>query len=339
MTTSARSAPTLSPASGYRSHNPRAHRFLASLLVTTAILCGPPVRAAVQDVMVSDVTTRAFSVVWVSDEPVLGGTTVRVFSDAGGLEEVTSDYAITLLSEAAPGAMENGIVKVDVVGLESDAVVYVQTYTVGASGVVVHPALGDLLEVRTAVRTRKGDDSGLPIVNDVVFHDVLDPDGATPGDGSLLVVDVPSISQYPLTAFVPEGFVSPTAAVDLNNLFDKVSRESARVDANTVLEVTEFRGLKCVELASHKLLRYRRAPSHEESPAITDLEPAGRCFFADTLCDDTVNILDVQRVLNVFNAGAGDCAFNPDMDIVADDVIDILDVQSVLNRFEESAPF
>jgi hypothetical protein len=72
---------------------------------------------------------------------------------------------------------------------------------------------------------------------------------------------------------------------------------------------------------------------------ITELESGDPCFFADTLCDDTIDILDAQRVLTAFRSQPGDCRFNSDLDVVPDQTINVLDVQSVLNRLGESAPF
>jgi len=110
-----------------------------------------------------------------------------------------------------------------------------------------------------------------------------------------------------------------------------------------VLRISEMRGLLCPGLADQMRTKYRRAPDHEEIPGagapITEAERPDLCFFADTYCDDTIDILDAQRVLNVFGGRPGDCKYNTDLDIVTDQVIDVLDVQSVLNRFGESAPF
>ena len=60
--------------------------------------------AAVTDVTIADVTTRAFSVVWVSDEAV-DTATVRVFSDANGDTEITSTVQVTLVSSLFPPAL------------------------------------------------------------------------------------------------------------------------------------------------------------------------------------------------------------------------------------------
>ncbi|MCZ6784006.1 MAG: hypothetical protein O7G30_11930 [Proteobacteria bacterium] len=70
-----------------------------------------------------------------------------------------------------------------------------------------------------------------------------------------------------------------------------------------------------------------------------DAADASDCVFFDTVCDGVINILDVQRVLNIFGASAGDPDFNLELDLVADGTINILDVQTVLNHFGEQAPF
>jgi hypothetical protein len=76
-----------------------------------------------------------------------------------------------------------------------------------------------------------------------------------------------------------------------------------------------------------------------EPPRVTELKAPSECFFADTVCDDMVNTADAQRVLDIFSRTQGQCGFNSDLDIVADHTINILDVQSVLNRSGQSAPF
>jgi len=294
--------------------------------------------AAVQDVTITDVTTRAFSVVWVSDESV-SNATVQVFSDQDGINEITSALSVTLVSASFPPALEQGVVKVDVSGLSANTTVYVQTETTGANGILLFPESTPLLEVHTAVEMASGNGANKPILNDLIKHEVYNPDGQTSAEGALLIVKIPSVSPYPLTAFVGKGFTSPATAVDLNNLFDVNSGKSADLAANTVIEITEFRGLTNCSLGDHKLLRFRRVPVHEETPKLTEVESSVACFFADTVCDGVVDIVDVQRVLNVFNEALGSCVFNSDLDIVNDGVIDILDVQSILNRFGQSAPF
>ncbi|MCZ6782876.1 MAG: dockerin type I domain-containing protein [Proteobacteria bacterium] len=61
------------------------------------------------------------------------------------------------------------------------------------------------------------------------------------------------------------------------------------------------------------------------------------CITGDVVCDGRVDILDLQRVLNIFGASTGDPEFDPELDLVADGAIDILDVQVVLNHFGETS--
>jgi hypothetical protein len=168
----------------------------------------------------------------------------------------------------------------------------------------------------------------------------------TPADGTLIVASVPQLGDYPLTAFVGDGFSAPQAVFDLNNLFDAETGLSAEVGFPMVLWIEEFRGLLCPGLVAHAQVIVRRVPEHEElaelGHAITELEAPQTCYRTDRTCDGLVDVEDVQRVLNRFNRERGDCAYNPDLDIAPlepDGLIDVQDVQSVLNRFGESEPF
>lgn len=299
--------------------------------------CLSPVLAAVLDTTVADVTTRAFSVVWVSNEPV-SQAMVRVFDAPTGGTELTAQLTVTLVSQQFPPALTQGIVKVSVTGLSADTRVFFQTETIGASGTVRFPPVPPFSEVRTAVKTTRAMANNTPIINDLVLHR-MSTQGTANAAGTLLMVRAPHLAAAPLTAFAGERVPLPFAVVDLNNFFAAVTRESVAVPASELLEITEWRGLSCGGLADHKLVSFRRAAAHEEIPPMTELETAQPCFFADTVCDDHVNTLDIQRVFDVFNAVAPACAFHHDLDVVQDGVINILDVQRVLNRFGDNAPF
>jgi len=299
----------------------------------------PAMGMMVLDVTASDVTTRAFSVVWVLDE-LVNDATVRVFAEPAGTTELTGGLTITL--EASPAALALGVVKVDVTGLAPDTCYYFQTETTGTA-MVQSPAAPPFTEVCTALSTSKAGGSLAPIINDLIAVDLFQPDGTTAADGALLVLSVPAVGAYPISSFAGANLPLPAAAVDLGNLFDPVGGDSAQPATDDVMLIRQFRGLHCSNLQNHQLVQYRRVPAHDEIPGlgqpITEVETGTDCFFADTECDDTIDILDAQRVLNVFASQSGDCAFNPDLDIVPDQTINVLDVQSVLNRFGESAPF
>jgi hypothetical protein len=299
-------------------------------------------QAAVVDTTITDVTPRAFSVVWVSDEPVsLSG--IRVFEDAQGTTEITDDLTIELVSTAFPPAHDLGIVKVSVDGLTADTSVFFQSWTTTASGTVSIPVSPPYTEARTAISTTMAGSTSQPIVNDLIRHEVFLSDGSTPATGGLLMLTAPPLGSHPLTAFVGDGFTTPLAVIDLNNLYGSASGIRVDVPEDQLLELTEFRGLHCPGLDAHRLLRFRRAPGHEEvvviGRAITEIEDPNLCFFADPVCDDIINILDVQRMLNILDKQCGECSFNPDLDIVQDCEISIPDVDSIFARYGETAPF
>lgn len=312
---------------------------VAAFLGSIALCLGGGSEAAVSEAIVSDVTTRAFSIIWVSDEPVTDAR-LRIFRDPDATDEITSALESRLVSADFSPALLYGVVKIDVVGLEPATIYYIQTETDGGSGTVSFPASPPLLDlvVQTASETTRIGAQGDLIANDLILHEAFVPGGIM-GAGSLLVARIPSVAPYPISAFAGEhGVPLPQVLLDLNNVFDETG-VTAEVTQNAILELSLYRGLACSDPSEQRLFQFRRAPPDEEAPEVSSAEPGTACFAADTVCDGEIDILDAQRVLNRLNETETGCAFNPDLDLVEDGVINILDVQSVLNHLGESAPF
>jgi hypothetical protein len=293
---------------------------------------------AMLDAIISDVTTRAFSVVWASDRPVSWDEiSVRVFEsdDAGNRgDEITDTLTVSVL--ATEHALANGVVKVDVVGLLADRLYYVTAHSDHADGEsFVLPESGPGLRVRTAALTTKVGASNAPIVNDLILYQLPEPVDAT--DGTLLVVSVAGVSRYPVSAFFGSD-VESAAIIDLNNVYD-ADGASAEVAAGDVLDVTWYRGRKCPEIVHHRERTFRRAPAPPDEVPITSLEVPDFCHFADTFCDGVIDISDIQRVVSVLNAVEGSCRFNPELDVFADGFIDISDIQRIVTRLGRTEPF
>jgi VCBS repeat-containing protein len=159
---------------------------------------------------VTDVTTGAFSVVWVANQEA--SCFVNVYSDAGGESLVRG---LTIVDESANHfpAARNGVMKVDVTGVEENTVYYFQIVTVNSEGMLIEPTEGDLPSVKTEL-------TGQTIFNDVLAHRILMSDGITPALGALLVAEVEG-ANYPVTGWVGEWFTAPWVLVDLSNLFDE----------------------------------------------------------------------------------------------------------------------
>ena len=301
--------------------------------VVALALSAAPAGAAVLDLTPADVTTRAFSMVWVSDQPVVAAS-VRVFADSGGVTELTGTLGI------APAVVANGIVRIDVAGVAPDTCYFVQTSTTGTATVLAPPS-PPFLQVCTAIAVAASDGTAAPQASDLVTLPLHAPDGTTPGTGTLLVVAVQG-STHPVSTWMGQGIAAPDAIVDLGRLFDAGTRTTAAPAAGAPMKMTQLRGLLCAGTVDHALVRWRRVPAHAEQGTlgvpIVEVETGTPCWFADTHCDGVVNALDGDRILDAFFGAAGTCAFNPDLDVVANGVIDVLDLQRVLNRYGEAAP-
>ncbi len=115
---------------------------------------------AVSDVTVTDVTTRSFSVVWISSESSLPD--LIVYDDISGTVE-TADARITILpvnngSTAIQNAAQNiGAMKVRVTGLDSNTTYYFQTITTSTASnqTACFPDSDPLLSVTTETSTKR----------------------------------------------------------------------------------------------------------------------------------------------------------------------------------------
>ncbi len=299
--------------------------------------------AEVSDLAVVDVTPKAVGVVWASDEAITSAT-VRVFNDAAGTDEITNSLVISTASAAIADSHTNGIARVQIAGLAPNQAVFLQTVTQSASGLFEVPAAGALLMAITSNQVTRIDSVGDFITNDLISESVLQPaDSATPLAGGLIRMRLVETDGSPSTGSISaqvgdDDGGSDAVLLNMNNLYALSDANTAPAAAGSIVEISEYRGNSCA-LSEQVQIRYGRVPEHEEVPAITELETLVDCFFADRVCDDTVNALDVQFVLNAFNEASGSCAFNPYLDIDDDGQVNALDVQAVLNRFGDAAPF
>lgn len=287
------------------------------------VLMGIPAKllAAVSDVQATDVTTRAFSVVWASDIPVIAAS-VRVFTDSAGTAEITAGLSVQVVAPA--GALGAGLVKVDVVGVEPDTTYFYQAINDG----VISPPAGPLPAVQTASRMNFATTAGTHLANTVLLARLFKPDATTPAAAALLLVEAPGLSRHPVSGFVGGGgAAAPDVIVDLNNLYALATGENLVLAAGTPLRLTAYRGLDCPGLADHLLARLRRVPPAPSTPAITEVATADTCFAPNGIamdfnCDTTIDGLDTDRFREQFpretSVAAPNCAFHPDFDPTQD---------------------
>lgn len=290
-------------------------------------------QAALTLVAESDVASRSLSIVAVSDQPVTA-VVLQIFDDAAGTSPVTT--ATTVVDSAGVlQAHANGVVKATISNLSPETTYYLRLTVTASDGDSVFPDAGQLYGVTTAntpVALVTG--ANLAISELLSFRPYV-PSTATDPRSVLVLLDVPILSPTPISAFVDTS--APVASVyfDGNNLLD-LNGARLPVVENVDVRLREIRGLACPQA---ERVRFRRTPALTAVGEPLAFTALASCFFADTVCDDTVDVLDFQFLLNSFGSTTGECGFSPDLDIVVDDTIDVLDMQSILNRFGESAPF
>ena len=216
------------------------------LLLPTTIFAGIP---EIKNLMVTDVTTVSFSVIWAASEASTAD--VQVFEDADGT--IPSASAIITSHPVQSGDMaiqvaaeDSGVMKVMVTGLEAGNTYYFNTASTSksTSETTTYPS-DELLTVMTQVQTVRTYQDGsdeLPFSNDIIIEPCYLEDGTTPAEGSLLIATVAG-GAYPITAFVGDGVELPYALIDLNNMFSRETSENIDLSQGSNLTLLNFRGI------------------------------------------------------------------------------------------------
>lgn len=198
----------------------------------------------VSNVMVTDVTTRSFSVIWTSSEA--SSPDLLVYSDAAGTNQVGINVSNPLKCDTtlASVAEDAGVMKVQVTGLDANTTYYFQTVTASqlTSDATDFPADTDpLLQVTTASRTVRANSSNIPFSNDIMLSNWTMADGTTPADGTIVFASVTG-GDYPITSYVGDCVSSGNALIDLNNIFDRTTGENFDLSQGVNLNLVNFRG-------------------------------------------------------------------------------------------------
>lgn len=205
---------------------------------------------SISEVTVTDVTTKSFSVVWISSEA--SKPDVKVFDDPEG-QHATEGITLTphpiegKNTEIVTQAEDNGVMKVRITGLMPEHTYYFQTVTTSKiTGEITHyPGATPFLSVTTekaTTREKSSGDSIVPFSNNLLIKEFYLEDGKTPASGTLAVVNLEGAS-YPLSSFIGDGVVSPYAVFDLNNIYSAKNRASIEVAGGEILLLNNYRGI------------------------------------------------------------------------------------------------
>jgi len=227
------------------------------LVLPVAAYAGVP---EVSNVMVTDVTTTSFSVIWAASEPSTAN--LEVYEDEAGT--VMAAYAVITPHPIESGddtiktaAEDNGVMKVRATGLAPDTTYYFMTITTSKSTeeTTDYPDAAPFISVTTESETVRTYESGgdvLPFSNDLIIEPCYLDDGTTFAEGTLLLATVAGGS-HPITAFVGDGVDSPYAIIDLNNVFSRNTYENLDLSQGLNLTFLNFRGLLGNSIVTHEV--------------------------------------------------------------------------------------
>ncbi len=276
------------------------------------------VAADITDYHVTDVTANSFTVIFSSTESIVAPD-VKVYQDSGGQVGLAPQFDI--ISSAQHHA--NGLSAIRFYSLLSSATYYFNL-TDNTAVSPYMPAV-DLPSVTTMAPPAIL--SGGLITNDLIKLDIYKPNQITSLQQAIVLLSIPSVSSYPVSSFVS---VNEFAYVDANNLMNG-SLGTYSVQQGDSIQIQVLRGMLCAGSVDHLQAFYRK---HGEDLELgTQINLANRCTAADTVCDDQINVLDAQFVLNSLNSTPSECRFTEELDVVVDQQINVLDVQQILNLF------
>ena len=225
------------------------------LVLPVAAYAGAP---EVSHVMVTDVTTTSFSVIWAANEASTAN--LEVYEDEFGTE-LAADLLITPHpiesgdDTIKTAAEDNGVMKVRATGLAPDTTYYFMTITTSKSTeeTTDYPDAAPFISVTTESETVRTYESGgdvLPFSNDLIIEPCYLDDGTTYAEGTLLLATVAGGS-YPITAFVGDGVDSPYAIIDLNNVFCRDTDKNLDLSQGPNLTLLNFRGMAGNSIVTH----------------------------------------------------------------------------------------
>ncbi len=301
-------------------------RLTACLLLPAAggLLLAPVLAMAglptVSGIMVTDLTTRSFAVVWESSEPA-----------SGSLQLFREDCSTPIPNPnvTAEQSSRTGIIRVTVAELDANSSYCFKTEStsLSSSELTVFPPQPLTVKTQSSVVRSRVSDSGaiIPLANDILRV----PAPHSPGlpknaDGILALLRLESsLPHLPLSLLLTPDETGQY--FDMNNLFDPTTAASLNLSGGERLRITERHGL-----LGCRLDRFRTAPADQESTRESDFSA---CAALDIDCSGAVTVLDILRTAQGNGTHQAAPCFNSDLDVNADGSIDQLDIEAVIGGF------
>lgn len=314
---------------------PKSTKAIGSLIVILFFSSLMPLKGicAIVDSQVADVTTKSFSVAWLADSAALSAS-LHVYKDQFGAGEeldVIQRYA----GASGGDSLIDGIAAIVVSGLEPDTNYFYRLDVNFLSGLESYPQFTPLPSVKTQVSRTFSDMFGQPIVNNIVFGTINYAPGSVSGFGSILLIGIPSVSNYPLSATVSyEGNEMSLAQINLNNLFNEAGVNSF-LYSGMVVKIREWRGYQqCEGGQGQERTFYKKLNENRLLAELHNVETLTGCSTLDLDCSGVVDLADVNFLSSYEGAVVGSCAYYAEYDLVLDGVIDAADKQLIIDAIE-----
>jgi hypothetical protein len=292
--------------------------FIARALLIFGAFSPIYVSAAIVSSYTSNVSPVSFSVVIASDSEI-ANPAISVYSDAEGNNPLTVDFEIISNSFHH----QNGVAVLRVNSLDSSTRYF---FSLSANdGLNTFPTTGlDFIDTKGITETNP---YNVLHNSDLFKVNIFRPNLIDSLEGAVLLLNVLGQSTSTVLSFINSA---DEAYIDSSNLISEIG-ERIDTTSEVSLEIKVVRGLLCADVHQQLQVFYRK--SGGDTNEGIQVQQSNNCRAEDPVCDDEVNVLDVQFVLNSLNSTPEECRFTRELDVVEDQQINVLDVQQILNFF------
>jgi len=197
-----------------------------------------PTPLNINNITITDVTETQFSVVWAVNQIATGD--LKVFSDEYATDDITDTLTIVCDSCQQVDAQSNGVIKIIVEGLMPGLQYFFKTITTAQIG--GETLISDtVFQVTTEIETRVVNNN---LIAQQIFKKGWSSDNSDEfiASGTLLIVSVDG-ADYPVSAWVGDGYPGAYAGVDLSNVYAASNHQSMEIQPGTQLKLLSFGGL------------------------------------------------------------------------------------------------
>ncbi len=279
----------------------------------------------VNQIKVTDVTPKSFSVSWITSEPATADLYVYE-------SDCLTMMVNTGFSMEFTGYDATGILKATVSALTPNTDYCFQTVTISKSSATwtIYPSQPSPVKTEKQIIPFKTlSTKTIPFFNDLLrAPNIYLPTPNEIQEGILVTLQVlDNKTTWPISILLNSDV--NRNYFNMNNVYDANTSETINIIGTERVKVSENHGLStCI------LERYRITPLNTERGGFRELEFCSGPEDMD--CNNRVNILDILYVVKGVGKSQGEFCYNDDMDLNRDGKINKLDIEKIIGSFYET---